>query len=584
MELLSFEFSKMHFPYLSALLACIAAIINIGILFFIQYKLPRSKNSDIFSLIVAALVVWQIDDTILRLPVSKATAKLWDSILCFGWLSIAPLLLHFSFRFAQLKNLYSRPALFALYAPFAFFYVSYMLDLKDTDYVHDGNWGWIHMLRGGIFEGTRWFTIYLTAVASIFILVHHALFVETGSEKKKQALLISIGVMLPAIQIFCTQLVLPVLFSAAQVSMASSSFSLFSIATLIALKRYKLFNVSESVQSYPLLENLDKLVLVISPDKKIIYINRHASAVLGISQVINGAFHFQKIFPSIDGGYETFYNEVFAKVIHGQTVDNFPGTFITSNNETINVIVSSSPIINNHIQQGVLLVANNITPMVLALKDLELERLKKEKDIAEACLAAQEEERKTIGAELHDNVNQILASSLLYVSIMRREKNLDFAADIENLINSAIQEIRKLSHSLIAPSLEETELSKAVENILEITRKAGQLDIPQESISINESSLSGKMKLNVYRIIQEQLNNIIKYSRATSVKLNLFQESDKLFLKIVDDGVGFDTSSKSLGRGLSNMRNRARSNNGEMQIVSSPGKGCELSVVFENIA
>jgi len=584
MELLTAKFGALLLVYFSSLMAFIPALINGGIIFYILYKLPRNKTTDVFTCVVIALIIWQLEDTILRLPITMKMARLWDGILCIGWLGIAPLLFHFSCRFAQLKKLYRRSSLVMLYGPFVFFYVLYMSGLHEATYAPDSTWGWINQLRGGTLEEVRWLWTYAITIASIFILVRYAIFIQANKQKKTQAWLIAAGISVPALLVMNTQLIFPVIFSTKDVPVTSTWMSLFSLTTIVAVSKYKLFRISDSLKSYSLLENLNRLVLIVSPEKKIIYVNRHASAVLGIAQEDTDPISFENIFPPLEDDFKKYTEEVFDRVVPGEPIDNFPGTFITSKNERMNVMMSSSVVINNHIKQGVLLVANDITPMVTALKDLELERLRREKEIAEAIIIAQEDERKFIGGELHDNVNQILASSLLYLSIGKRQKKIPCIAEVEGLINSAIQEIRKLSHSLIAPSLEEAELSQAVDNIVEMTRKTGRFDIEKESVGINETVLSEKIKLNVYRIIQEQLNNIIKYSKANTVRLKLVQESNRLFLNIIDDGVGFDTSSKSLGRGMANMKSRATLNNGRLDIISSPGKGCELSVVFENIA
>src|SRR5205814_836405 len=105
-----------------------------------------------------------------------------------------------------------------------------------------------------------------------FILVRHAIFISANEQKKIQAWLIAIGISLPALHIVGTQLIFPVLFSTKEIPVTPSYMSLFSITTIIAVSRYKLFRISDSVKSYNLLENLNRLVLIISPDKEIIYV------------------------------------------------------------------------------------------------------------------------------------------------------------------------------------------------------------------------------------------------------------------------------------------------------------------------
>jgi signal transduction histidine kinase len=85
-----------------------------------------------------------------------------------------------------------------------------------------------------------------------------------------------------------------------------------------------------------------------------------------------------------------------------------------------------------------------------------------------------------------------------------------------------------------------------------------------------------ELELAFYRIIQEQLNNILKHAEATRVSIVLRQMDDGLFLSIRDDGKGFDPAAKAPGIGLEKIRRRAAVLNGELKILSAPGKGCEL--------
>ena len=569
-----------------SLLAFIPALLNIGVIFYILFRLPKSRIIDVFTCFVFALVLWQLEDAIFRLSPSVEVARFWDSILCIGWLAAGPLAFHFASRYASLKKLYTRTGLFLVYMPFVFFYVTYIANLPNAVYTRNDDWGWIHQPHPGTLEEIRRYWILVMLTITVIILLRHSFSIRTNKNKITQARIIVAGILVTALLHMITKVILPLFLSVNEIPVTSACMSVFSIATIIALSKYKMFLVSESVQSDNLLENLNKIVLIISPEKKIIYLNRYASGVLGISQADREIISFENIFPPLEDGFRKYSGDVFNKVLKGQVIDNYSSSFVTCENKKINVIMTSSLIVNNNIRQGVLILANDITQTVTALKDLEMERLRREKEIAEAGIVAQENERKTIGGELHDNVNQILVSSLLYLNMVKKEsKNeLPFLEEVAGLVTKAIDEIRKLSHTLIAPSLNESELSLAFDNIIAIAGKTGTLTIEKEMSGINEKIIPDNLKLNIYRIVQEQFNNIIKYARAKTVCLKLIQQEDKLLLDIKDDGIGFDTSKKSWGRGIMNMKNRASLNNGEMKIISSPGKGCELYVAFKNFA
>lgn len=230
----------------------------------------------------------------------------------------------------------------------------------------------------------------------------------------------------------------------------------------------------------------------------------------------------------------------------------------------------------------ILSIATDITEKIKLEKELEQEKLLKHLEITKAVISAQERERQELGGELHDNVNQILAGSLLYLGLAKKELHIDhpYLTETDTLINTAIDEIRNLSHSLIPPSLHESEFLDAMKNIIESTQKSSGIIIQLQACGFDESSIPDKLKLTIYRIVQEQLNNILKHASAQNVIVHLVKDNEKTLLSIKDDGIGFDTVKKSNGVGLMNIKTRASLFNGDITIISSPGKGCELRVLF----
>lgn len=226
--------------------------------------------------------------------------------------------------------------------------------------------------------------------------------------------------------------------------------------------------------------------------------------------------------------------------------------------------------------------ATNVTEKISLEKLLEKERVIKQKQITDAVISAQEEERQEIGRELHDNINQILATSRLYVGMVKNESPIPLPSleETDNLITMAINEIRSLSHSMISPSLNESEMVEALELLIKVITKTSPVKISLESEGFDENIIPDKLKLTIYRIVQEQFNNILKYAKARNVLVQLIQINQQLIISIKDDGVGFDTTIKSTGVGLLNIKTRASLFDGDLVVISSPGKGCELRVTF----
>jgi PAS domain S-box-containing protein len=255
---------------------------------------------------------------------------------------------------------------------------------------------------------------------------------------------------------------------------------------------------------------------------------------------------------------------------------------ITKSGEILFMDITSL-VINYKGSSCILSVAMNATEKVLLEKKLEEERIKKQFEITDAVISAEERERQEIGRELHDNINQLLATASLYLSIYKDKIDSKVDSTInetDNLINTAINEIRYLSHSMISPFLGTIGLFNAVENLCERVSLGGNLKIQTDISNIQEGSLPEKLKLTVYRIIQEQLNNVVKHANAKSAIIKLIQDSDKLIISITDDGVGFDATQIMNGIGILNIHTRAEIFNGKVEIISSPGEGCELKVTF----
>lgn len=206
----------------------------------------------------------------------------------------------------------------------------------------------------------------------------------------------------------------------------------------------------------------------------------------------------------------------------------------------------------------------------------------KQKQIEHAMEDAKETERSDIGKELHDNVNQLLGTSRLYLALAKgggdeAEKYLNRSSEY---MLTAIEEIRKLTKSLTTDTIKNLGLVEAIRDIAEDTMEVNPMKISCSLDSFVEQSVNEKFKLNVYRIVQEQLNNILKHATATEVVINLLQDKTSIRLSIADNGVGFDTTKKHDGIGIANINSRADSYNGIVDIVSQPGHGCVLTIVF----
>lgn len=226
--------------------------------------------------------------------------------------------------------------------------------------------------------------------------------------------------------------------------------------------------------------------------------------------------------------------------------------------------------------------AQDITEKRRLEKELNEARVQQQKAITEATIKGQEKEREQLGLELHDNINQILATSALYLdcALLSIPQN-EMIRKSRELIVLATTEIRKLSHALLPPSLGDFGLLRALDELFRPLSSTGQLNINKQWCSFPEQFLNSDQQLTIYRIVQEQLNNILKHAQAKNVNVCLRMiNRDTAELLITDDGNGFDTSQKRDGVGLRNIRSRMALFDGVVSVHSQPGQGCRLNIVF----
>ena len=215
-------------------------------------------------------------------------------------------------------------------------------------------------------------------------------------------------------------------------------------------------------------------------------------------------------------------------------------------------------------------------------ENLQQEIELKEKQIAEATKDAKETERSDIGKELHDNINQLLGSSKLYLEMVKGggENTEMYLSRSSEYIIQAIEEIRKLTKGLTTDFIKTLGLSESIENLARDTMEVNRVKISCTIKSFKENSVNDKFKINVFRIVQEQLNNILKHAKATKIVISLSQNKKSIILSLADNGVGFDTRKQYRGIGIANIKSRANSFGGVADFISQPGSGCILKVSF----
>ena len=206
-------------------------------------------------------------------------------------------------------------------------------------------------------------------------------------------------------------------------------------------------------------------------------------------------------------------------------------------------------------------------------------------------IRAQEEERRRIARDIHDGPAQNIAALVIKTVIMEQllkrgsvsiEQEL---SDIKRHLRAILKEIRSIMYDLRPASLDELGLVLTIKRMSSDISHSKDINIDVQSISENEIN-SSQIKLTIYRIIQEALNNIIKHSHAKNVSIKLDIKKNLISGVISDDGKGFDVNealaNKAASFGLSSMKERAEIMNGKINVKSQRGKGTRIYFSIPN--
>ncbi len=209
---------------------------------------------------------------------------------------------------------------------------------------------------------------------------------------------------------------------------------------------------------------------------------------------------------------------------------------------------------------------------------LQLQLNRQEKEAAKSLMETQENERKRIAEDLHDSLGHLLSTAKLNLQQEKIEKS-----QINNsleLINQASDEIRNVIFNLMPATLEEEGLILALRELVKKVTNSGRVKVFLHVHNMEKFQLEKQSEFNIYRIIQEAVNNILKHANATEINIQLIGRDNHISIMIEDDGKGFNPESNKKGRGLKNIVTRSLWLKGNINIDSMPGKGTTITTEF----
>lgn len=234
---------------------------------------------------------------------------------------------------------------------------------------------------------------------------------------------------------------------------------------------------------------------------------------------------------------------------------------------------------------GLLLYFNYRNKQKLQLRRIVDLETKQKLTAAEAVLKGEEQERSRIAKDLHDGLGGMLSGIKYSFNNMKEslamdvEKQQAFKRNID-MLDSSISEMRRLAHNMMPEALVKFGLDTALKDFCNSINQSGALVISYQSFGMETMAIEQTTEIAVYRIVQELINNTMKYAAAKTALVQLSKTENLLSVTVEDDGIGFDISilKNSLGMGWANIQNRVEFLNGTLDVKSEKGKGTSVHI------
>lgn len=314
-------------------------------------------------MLTLACALWQTGDSLKRIVTTATAADIWDTIFSPSWIFIGSLCVHFSLTYTQRARIVSSPfTILLLYGPGIVFLSLYQMHYYEHIIQYFPFFGWVNFHNKNIIDVVQIYWVTVQVLVSLVLLFIHTFKIKNDKLLKKQSYFITIGMTIPIVTGVVAEVIIPTLFHRPAIPVTSTSMSLLSFATVMALKRYKLFTVSELINNETLIETLPIILISVSEQKRITYINKTGIETLGLIKKDISAINMNQLFLYKSKEDEMAFAKICERTIKYMQVENFESALITPNGK-IDIILSSAPIINNNKVQGILFAVRDITEL-----------------------------------------------------------------------------------------------------------------------------------------------------------------------------------------------------------------------------
>ena len=339
-------------------ISLIPALLNVAIFGYIFWVYPSNRETNIFLLFLISLITWQIQDTLMRLNIDYELACHISRSLDFGWMFIGALILHFLCYYTNHPIIKNRFFLITIYGISALSYVVYLANLNEVILSHDENWGYITGIRPDSYDLFSRAWVGILALASLAVLMIEYLNNRNSPILRKQILVLFLGGCIPVVQGIITQ----VYFSALgmiDIPITSTTLTTFSIAALVALRKFRLFDVSSSIASGKIVRQIENGIMALSPDDKIIYLNPSACKLFGVDWHGRNFGTLRQYFET-EQTYQKFLKDLKLQLCK-RGKESYSSTLIGWNGKPLQMLFTASAFDHGRGKKGTLVIFNDIT-------------------------------------------------------------------------------------------------------------------------------------------------------------------------------------------------------------------------------
>ena len=252
----------------------------------------------------------------------------------------------------------------------------------------------------------------------------------------------------------------------------------------------------------------------------------------------------------------------------------FDSEYTTKNGNTIPVEINSR------------VLEFNGETVILSISRNLLKRKEMERKVLSAVIQTEEKERERFSKDMHDGIGPLLSTVKLYVNELGSpeigiEEKKEFVAQVNRMLDDAVNSIREISNNLMPRVIHEYGLVKALDAFCKKVNQTGKIYIDFKAKGI-EQSLDKNIQLILFRVISELLTNTIKHAKSQNAYIELNKTNENISLVFTDDGIGFNSkevmTKKGSGIGLKSIVSRIKSINGNCEIISNEGEGFRINI------